>query len=102
MEDVVSAASWLLKDKGKFFCVFRADRMAEFLTLAVGRGVEPKRLRLVHPRRGEKANLFLLEASKGGGIGVTIEPPLFVYDGAGNYTPELLRAYEPEGLLPCL
>jgi tRNA1(Val) A37 N6-methylase TrmN6 len=102
LEDVMRAASWLLKNKGKFFCVFRADRMAELLALAAGRGVEPKRLRLVHPRQGEKANLFLLEASKGGGVGVTVEPPLFVYDGAGNYTPELLKAYEPEGLSPCL
>jgi tRNA1(Val) A37 N6-methylase TrmN6 len=102
LEDVVNAASWLLKNKGKFICVFRADRTAELLALAAGKGLEPKRMRFVYPRPREKANLFLLEASKGGGVGVIVEPPLSVYDGAGNYTPELLKAYEPEGLPRCL
>jgi tRNA1(Val) A37 N6-methylase TrmN6 len=98
LPDVVAAARWLLKVKGRFFAVLRAGRMAEFLALMAGGGIEPKRLRLVYPREGEKANLFLVEGLKGGGPGLTVEPPLFVYDAAGRYTPDLLRAYGPEGL----
>ena len=104
LSDVVEAASWLLKNKGKFFAVFRAGRMAEFLALCVGKKLEPKRLRLVHPKMGEKANLFLLESLKGGGTGLTVERPLFVHDaagGPGKYTPELLQAYELNGLTAC-
>jgi len=98
LPDVVEAASWLLKNKGKFFAVFRADRMAEFLALMAGKKLEPKRLKLVHPRVGDKANLFLVESLKGGGAGLTVEPPLFVHDSSGEYTPELLQAYELDGL----
>ena len=101
LRDVVEAASWLLKNKWKFFAILRADRMAEFLALCVGKKLEPKRLRLVHPKKGDKANLFLVESLKGGGTGLTIEPPLFVHEadgGSGKYTPELLQAYGLDGL----
>ena len=97
MRDVFEAASWLLKHKGRFFAVFRADRTAEFLASMTGGGIEPKRLRFVHPWSGEKANLFLVEGLKGAGPGAVVEPPLFVRD-AGGYTSELLKAYELEGL----
>jgi tRNA1(Val) A37 N6-methylase TrmN6 len=76
--------------------------MSEFLTSMTKGRIEPKRLRLVYPRRGERANLFLVEGLKGGGAGLSVEPPLFVYDDAGGYTPELLKAYELEGLPLCL
>ena len=98
LRDVVEAASWLLKSRGKFFTVCRADRMAEFLALSVDKKLEPKRLRPVYPKTGGKASLFLAEALKGGGVGLTVEPPLFVHDVTGGYTPELLQAYELEGL----
>jgi tRNA1(Val) A37 N6-methylase TrmN6 len=97
LRDVFEAASWLLKHKGRFFAVFRADRTIEFLASMAGGGIEPKRLRFVHPRAGERANLLLVEGLKGGGSGSVVEPPLFVQDADG-YTPELLKAYELEGL----
>jgi len=98
LADVAEAASWLLKNKGRFFAVCRADRMAEFLALLSARKLEPKRLKLVYPKMGDNANLFLVESLKGGGAGLTVEPPLFVYGSGGGYTPELLQAYELEGL----
>jgi len=98
LQDVIDAASWFLKNKGKFYAVFRADRMAEFLALCIEKKLEPKRLRPVYSRIGDKANLFLVESLKGGGSGLTVERPLFVHDATGKYTQELLQAYELEGL----
>ena len=100
LQDVIEASSWLLKNRGKFFAVFRADRMAEFLALSASRKLEPKRIRLVYPKMGDKADLFLVESLKGGGVGLIIEPPLFVRDVTGEYTPELLLAYDQEGFSP--
>ncbi len=101
LRDVAEASSWLLRGRGRFFAVLRTDRMDEFLTLMREERLIPKRLRLVHPRAGRRANLFLVEGMKDGGSGLVVEPPLFVYREDGSYTSELLMAYEPEGL-PCL
>mgnify|MGYP000862693204 FL=1 len=97
IRDVATAAARLLKGRGRFYAVFRTDRMAALMGAALGVGLAPKRLRLVHPRPSRPSNLFLIECVKGGGEGLTVEPPLFVYGEDGGYTPELLKAYEPEG-----
>ncbi len=58
----------------------------------------PKRIRLVHPRPDKKASMILVDAVRSAGTGVTIEPPLFIYDEQGHFTPDLLAAYRlPEG-----
>lgn len=98
VDDVAASAARLLKGRGRFFAVFRTERMASFVGAALRAKLVPKRLRLVHPSIGRPSNVFLLECVKGGGEGLAVEPPLFVRDGEGNYTPELLKAYEPEGL----
>jgi tRNA1Val (adenine37-N6)-methyltransferase len=46
-------------------------------------------MRFVHPRRDEKANMVLVEAVKGGGVELKVEPPLFVYRGEKEYTDEV-------------
>jgi tRNA1Val (adenine37-N6)-methyltransferase len=54
--------------------------------------LEPKMLRCVHPRSGERANLVLVEGCKGGGAGLLVEPPLYVYEGTA-YSAEILAMY---------
>ncbi|MBQ7262833.1 MAG: methyltransferase domain-containing protein, partial [Synergistaceae bacterium] len=98
IDDVALAASRLLKDRGRLFAVFRADRMASFVVGMSARGLVPKRSRTVHPRAGEAAALFLIDCVKGGGEGLTVEPPLVVMGEDGSYTSELLRAYELDGI----
>ena len=97
IRDVAAAGARLLKGRGRFYAVFRTDRMAALMGAALSVGLAPKRLRLVHPRPSRPSNLFLIECVKGGGEGLTVEPPLFVHDEDGGYTRELLKAYEPEG-----
>jgi tRNA1(Val) A37 N6-methylase TrmN6 len=82
------------------YVVFRAGRSAELLSSLSEQGVEPKRVRFVHPLPGRKASVVLVEALRGGKPGMTVEPPLFIADGSGKYTEELLSAYTKEGL-PC-
>ena len=56
-------------------------------------GLEPKRLRLVHHRPGKPAVLVLLEARKGSGQWLEIEPPLLVEDETGAKTAEWKTIY---------
>jgi tRNA1(Val) A37 N6-methylase TrmN6 len=98
LDEVVASARWLLRSKGRFYCVFTVSRMAELLNLLVNNSLQPKRIRYVHPKPQRIASVFLLEAVKNGGIGLTIEPPLYIYDENGEYTEELKKAYTLDGL----
>jgi tRNA1Val (adenine37-N6)-methyltransferase len=92
LSDFLHAARWLLGTGGSFFIVYLAERLAELLAGMRQAGLEPKRLRCIHSRNGEEARMVLLEGRKGGGPGLKVEPPLYIYQG-GNYTAEVLAIY---------
>jgi tRNA1Val (adenine37-N6)-methyltransferase len=81
LEALVSAASSLLIKKGRFYVIYPARRAGELIHAAASRKLALKRLRTVHPRREEGANLVLAEFTKDGGVGAAVERPLYVYDG---------------------
>ena len=49
LEDVVSQASKVLKDRGRFFMVHRPFRLAEIFSVLTRYKLEPKRMQLVYP-----------------------------------------------------
>ena len=56
--------------------------------------IEPKTLRLVQQRQSKAPKLFLLEGRKGGSRGfLTVLPTLFIEDGNGNFSVEMLEIY---------
>ena len=94
VEDFVSAAAWLLKNGGRLGLIFLAERLPELICSMVAWGIEPKRLRMVHPQPGESAKMVLVEGRKGGRPGLGVDPPLMIYQGPGReYTAEVLRMY---------
>ena len=92
-EDITAAAKKLLKNKGKLFLVHRTFRLSEILCQLSKDGLEPKRIRFVHPYIDKEPNIFLLEAVKGGKSRMTVEPPLIVYQKEGKYTEEIYKIY---------
>lgn len=92
MSEVIAASARLVKSGGKVAVVHRASRLAELLSELSKYRLEPKRLRMVHPRAGADANLVLVEAMRDAAPEMTILPPLFVYEGS-DYCPELLEVY---------
>jgi tRNA1Val (adenine37-N6)-methyltransferase len=97
-DQTASLPNWLnlqtlLKDKGKYFVVFPASRASELMSLLQDRGLEPKRLRCVHPFQDKPASLVLIEAIKTGGVGLDILPPLIVHERGGVYTEEMRDIY---------
>ncbi|MBM6969815.1 tRNA1(Val) (adenine(37)-N6)-methyltransferase [Mordavella massiliensis] len=93
IDDVLRESGKLLKDRGRFYMVHRPFRLPELLTKMAGYGLEPKRMRLVHPYVDKEPNMVLLEGLKGGKPRMQIEPPLIVYEKDGNYTGELRALY---------
>jgi tRNA1Val (adenine37-N6)-methyltransferase len=92
LDDFLMAASYLLRNAGRFYIIYLAERLGELLALMRERKLEPKRLRCVHSRREEQACMVLVEGRKGGRTGLSVEGPLFVYDGEG-YSAEVLSIY---------
>jgi tRNA1Val (adenine37-N6)-methyltransferase len=89
LADFVRAAAFLLKNKGCFACIQLADRTVDLVSAMRSAGLEPKRLRAVHPFSDAKASMVLVEGVKSGRNGVDILPPLVIYDSAKIYSAEL-------------
>ncbi len=79
LEDVLRAAFHLVRTGGRVALVYPAERLPDLLVALRARGLEPKRLRMVHPRLGDPARLTLLEATKGGRPRLEILPPLVLF-----------------------
>jgi len=95
LRDFLHTANILLKRGGSFSLVYLVERMPELLSEMQQAHLEPKRMRLVHPRAGEPANLVLVEGRKNSCPGLKVEPPLVVYRGTGrDYTPEVFAIYQ--------
>lgn len=94
LEDVVSQAAAVLKDRGRFYMVHRPFRLAEIFQVLMKYKLEPKRMQLVHPYIDREPNMVLIEARKGGNSRITVERPLIVYDKPGVYTKDILEIYE--------
>ena len=73
--------------------VHRPFRLAEILSKMIAVGIEPKRMRLVHPFVDKEPNMVLIEGLRGGNSRMTVEKPLIVYKEVGVYTEDLLKEY---------
>ena len=96
LEDVISASRILLKDNGRMFMVHRPERLADIFTLMRKYKIEPKRVKMVHPKIGKAPNIVLVEGQRDGGAYLKWEAPLYVYDENGRYTKEIDLIYGRE------
>ena len=94
LEDVISSASKLVKQKGHFLLVHKPSRLTDILCLMRRYGIEPKRIRFVCKKIGAEPSLVLVDGAYKGGIELRILPPLFLYNPDGSETDELKRIYE--------
>jgi tRNA1Val (adenine37-N6)-methyltransferase len=88
LHDFIAAAARYLKHGGKAAFVFVATRSAELIPELRAAHLEAKRIRMVHPRLDLPATTVLVEARKGGGVELEVEPPLILYTVKGVYSEE--------------
>lgn len=93
LEDIIAVGAKLLQTGGRLCMCQRPERLAEMMALMHEYKVEPKRLRLVCKCVGQSPWLVLLEGRRCGNIGLTIEPTLYVEDGHGNFSDEMIEIY---------
>src|SRR4030066_232217 len=100
LNDIITTASYLLKNTGRFYLIYHPFRLIELIGLLHKARLEPKRMRFVHSRRvesptrtGEEAKMVLIEAVKGSGAWLKIEPPFYIYEKGSECTDEMKRVY---------
>ncbi len=84
LEDLCSAAAWLLPSGGSFCVVHRPERLSELFVTMTKYALEPKRLRLVAGRADSPPILALVEGRRGGRPDLAVEAPLLLTDPDGS------------------
>lgn len=93
LEDIIKISYKLLKSKGEFYMVHRAERIVDILYYLRKYKLEPKNIRFIHSKINQEPNLVLIKCVKNGGYGLKIDKPLIVYNDDGKYTDEILKIY---------
>lgn len=93
LEDVVSAASKLLKFGGRFYMIHRPHRLADIFVCLRKYKLEPKVIRFVHPYINKEPNMVLIESTRSGKPMIKVMPPLVIYKELGKYTEEIYSIY---------
>ncbi len=89
IEKVLLIAKKLLVNGGNIAIVHRPERLVEIITKMKENNLEPKKLQLIYPFKGENAHILLIEGCKNGKPGLKILDPLYVHEKDGSYTKEV-------------
>ena len=94
LQDVVKAARYLLRFRGRFAMVHLPERLGEIIVAMAENQIQIKRLQLVQPKPDKTSNLMLIEGVAGAAPGgMKAELPLIVHEADGSYTREILDIY---------
>ena len=94
LKDFMEAGEYLLKTGGSLFMINRPGRLVDMMGLGRTLGLEPKVLRLIAGKKGEKPALILVRFKKQGGENLEIPAEWAIREENGDYTPELIGVYE--------
>ena len=100
--DFCAAAAKLLKYGGRFYCVYRTDRLADLICAMKHNNLEPKRMTYVHAHKDAPPSMVLTEARLGAGVGLKITRPLLLHTdkSAKSDTEDMKTVYETGLLFP--
>lgn len=93
LDDVVFAASKLLRFGGRFYMIHRPHRLADIFDSLRKYKIEPKVLRFVHPYINKEPSMVLIESVRGGKSMIKVMSPLVIYEKQGKYTDEIYKIY---------
>ena len=96
LEDIMKISRSLLKTNGFLSIVHRPERLVDIITLMKQNNIEPKKVQFVYPKKGEEANILLIEGSLNGKPGMKVLEPLYVYNEDGNYTEDIEKYFVDE------
>ena len=93
IEDVCASCAAVLRNSGRAYMVFPAQRMLELCDAMRKARLEPKRIRMVCAHVDKPPYLVMIEAMKNAKPQLLWMPPLVVYHADGSTTDEVKRIY---------
>ncbi len=93
LREFVGAAAFLLRYRGRMAMIHLPERLTDICIELRNAGLEPKRLRFVHPFNDRASRMVLIESVKGAHAGLAVLPPLVVYQARNVYHSEILSYY---------
>lgn len=90
--DFCACAYRLLKHGGRFYCVYRPDRLTDLLTAMRENRLEPKVITFVAATRESEPSMVLVRAIKGGASGNTVTRNLFLHASKEDAAKSILSA----------
>lgn len=79
LKELFEAAAYILRPRGSLSMIHRPSRLVDIMAYSRAAGLEAKRLQMAAPRKGEAANLVLIQFVKGGGKELIIEPEYYIH-----------------------
>ena len=80
VDDFCACASRLLKHGGKFYVVWRPDRLIDLISSLRNHRLEPKIMTFVHSDVESEPSMVLICALKGGKSSIKVTEPLFLHN----------------------
>lgn len=96
LEDFIKTASKVLKDKGAMYMVNRPERLVDIFECGRKYKLEPKELRMVYSKVGEKPTLILVKMVNNANRYLKVREALYIYKESGEYSDEILKIYGKE------
>ena len=99
IEDFCACAYRLLKHGGKFYTVWRPDRLTDIICALRNNRLEPKNIVFVHAHPNAHPSMVLIESMKGGASGNKLHRPLYLSLNAEDskkniLSPDAQRIYD--------
>lgn len=93
--DFCAAAGRILKHGGRFYCVFRPDRLSDLMAAMRAARLEPKRMTFVHATYAATPSMVLVEATKGAAPSMMLTPPLCLWEADKEHPAKPAKPMQP-------
>jgi len=93
LEDICTAAGYLVRWGGSFMLVHKPERFAGIFRALNNTGFEPKRIRFVQHKSQSPPSLVLIESRRGGKASLKTEAPLILANDDGSDSDEVKKIY---------
>ncbi|MBU2590759.1 MAG: Eco57I restriction-modification methylase domain-containing protein, partial [Nitrospinae bacterium] len=97
LKDYMRACAKTVSDKGKVSIIYHPYRLSELMSEMRESKLRPSRIRFVHSNLASEAGMVMVEGIKGGNNDMVVLPPLYIYNGNGDYTGEMVGIYKKVG-----